>query len=171
MGQVFYLSPLAFSRVEGLMKTYEGIKQLFESGKLAPELIEAYQATHYRVDDPAGSFVLRIGVYSPDLVSCHARYDVEHSVYITAWNPFSRQCSSAENAEAETKLNQTVEAMGLVWIPGFGTNPDGEWPGEASLLVLGLDGDGGQRLAHQFSQNAVVGIGLDAIPKLLVCVE
>ncbi|MGB8634836.1 MAG: DUF3293 domain-containing protein, partial [Rhodanobacteraceae bacterium] len=44
----------------------------------------------------------------------------------------------------------------------------GDHPGEHSLLVLGITPDDAVALAREFAQDAILGIGADATPRLLV---
>ena len=37
------------------------------------------------------------------------------------------------------RLEQALAALGCRWLRGEGVDPDGEWPGEPSFLVFGLD--------------------------------
>lgn len=134
---------------------------------LTQELLDAYRATHYRVEHPAGAFTLRISQQSPELVNLMQASGQVCAAFITAWNPYSQPRSPEENATAQQRLLAELSDMGYVSIPGTGLDPFGQWPGEESLLVLGLPKADAIRLGRKYSQNAVVWAGEDAIPQLL----
>jgi hypothetical protein len=58
--------------------------------------------------------------------------------------------------------------QGCEFIEGEGVDPNGEWPGETSVLVLDIDRASAERLGSRYDQNAIVWIDTDAIPRLLV---
>jgi hypothetical protein len=130
-------------------------------------LLAAYRRTEYRVDDAGYAFVLRIDVPSEELRRCHDAFGVTCSTFITAWNPRSLPTPQAQNDSAMARLEQVLTAMGCRWLRGEGVDPDGDWPGEPSLLVLGLDEPAAVTLARRFNQNAFVWTGLDATPRLV----
>ncbi len=57
----------------------------------SPDLIAAYRATLYRVDDRDGPFTLRVDRESPELRDLLGRCGVDAAAFLTAWNPFSKQ--------------------------------------------------------------------------------
>ena len=130
-------------------------------------LLAAYQRTEYCVDDQRHAFVLRIDEPSRELRACHDAFGVTCSTFITAWNPRSTPAPRHKNDAAMAQLERELSAMGLRWLRGKGVDPSGDWPGEPSLLVLGLDASGARELARRFDQNAVVYAAADAVPRLL----
>ncbi len=138
---------------------------------MSGKLLEAYRATRYEVDGGDDSFVLRIDQPCEALDRLHAEHDVNSSAFITAWNPGSRLCSAGQNRRAQQELVALVDADEMTWLPGRGVDPQGEWPDEAGLLVLGMDRSSALELARRFDQNAVVWTGEDAIPRLLFTSE
>ena len=132
------------------------------------DLIAAYHATNYRVDEPGKPFVLSIDTPSSTLSDLHRRYGVSTSAFITAWNPFSQPRSDAENALADALLVAAVAEADFVAVPGFGEDPSGKWPGERSLLVLGIDKSAAVDLARGFKQHAFLFAEADAIPRLVL---
>jgi hypothetical protein len=136
--------------------------------QIPPATVQAYLETEYRVlaDAP---FTLRIDARSAALAALYETTGASCSAFITAWNPFSEPASDPlANDEAQRALRTTVAQRGLSIIDGIGQHPSGEWPGEASLLVLGLEQETAQELGRQFRQNAVVWCGADAIPQLIL---
>ena len=51
---------------------------------------------------------------------------------------------------------------------GAGRDLAGTWPEESSFVVLGLDLDAARALGREFSQNAIVWAGNDAVPRLVL---
>ena len=135
---------------------------------LGPELLQAYRRTEYRVDDAGHAFVLRIGEPSAVLRDCHATFAVTCSAFITAWNPRSTPTPGAQNDAAMARLEQALATLGCRWLQGEGVDPAGEWPGEPSFLVLGLDQAAAVALARRFDQYAIVWNGADATPRLVL---
>jgi hypothetical protein len=135
---------------------------------LDPELLAAYRRTEYRVDDAGYAFVLRVGEPSDALRDCHAAFGVNCSTFITAWNPRSTPTPGEQNAAAMARLEQAVAALGCRWLRGEGIDPHGDWPGEPSVLVLGLDEAAAVGLAGRFDQHAIVCSGVDATPRLVI---
>lgn len=140
--------------------------ELFQT-TLDAALIQAYRETEYRVagDQP---FTLRIGETSPELQALRSRRRSEPCAYITAFNPFSRVVSPSENAERHAQLGAELTKRGLTHIEGVGQHPSNNWPGEPSYLILGLDLEAARTLGMRMEQNAIVWIGADAVPELVL---
>jgi len=136
---------------------------------LDAELIAAYQRTEYRVADGRHAFVLRVEERAPLLRVCHETFDVTCSAYITAWNPRSVATPLDVNRAAMARLEQELTRAGWRWLRGEGVDPEGAWPPEPSLLVLGLDEASAVALARRYDQNALVCAGADAVPHLVIC--
>lgn len=131
------------------------------------DTVMAYHATTYRVDLPDGQCIaLRIGEENGALAVLHAEHGVSGSAFVTAWNPFGKACSKAENAEAMERLLAWLSSHGYAWLPGAGIGDTGNWPPEASVLVLGANEVVADELCVLFEQNAVLVNGKDAIPRL-----
>jgi len=135
---------------------------------LDPDLLESYRRTEYRVDDRGHAFVLRVDEPSRALRDCHAAFAVHCSTFITAWNPRSTPTDRAANDAAMARLEQALADVGCPSLRGEGVDPSGDWPGEQSLLVLGLAEAEAIELARRFDQNAIVWSGADATPRLVV---
>ena len=109
-------------------------------------LTEAYEATDFQVLEPT-EFTLNIGRFSDEL---------------------SVETSDHENEDANLALMKKIVSIGLVPKKGLGKDPSGEWRGEESVFVLGLDFDTTNALGREFQQNAAVWAGPDAVPQLLL---
>jgi hypothetical protein len=132
-----------------------------------PATLEAYRETEYRVlaDEPV---TLRVAVASAALALLHARYRTDCSAFLTACNPRGEMVAAAENAQRQEALAQEVSRRGLTAIAGIGQHPTNGWPGEVSLLVLGLTRAAAQRLGRKFEQNAIIWSGAHAVPELVL---
>lgn len=132
-----------------------------------PATLQAYRETEYRVLGSVPA-VLHIGAHCADLAVLHRAHHCTCSAFVTACNPHGQILSDRLNAQQQQALVAEISRRGLVAIPGIGVHPAGEWRGEASFLVPGLEREAAQELGRQFAQNAVVWSGADAVPELLL---
>lgn len=133
-------------------------------------LLDAYRSTAYRVLSTP-PFTLWIDRHSEELAKLYAVSGVTSAAFITAWNPYSMSLSHAENMARNEALTAALREAGLTNIvPGLGEDPSGEWPGEESVLVLGITREFGRALSTRFQQNAFVWAGSDAKPELIITV-
>ena len=131
-------------------------------------LLAAYRAAHYQVTGTPAPFVLRIGQRSPELAAVQLAHHVDCSAFVTAWNPDSVAQPEAVNRAAQQRLETQLSAMGLTLLAGFGGDPSGQWPGEPSVLALGLSRSEAERVGRVFGQRAIVWSGETAVPELVV---
>ena len=66
------------------------------------------------------------------------------------------------------KLEAELKAAGLPFLRGEGVDPSGSWPGEPSVLVLGISAEEAVRLGRAYGQNAIVVAGRDAVARLVM---
>ena len=138
-----------------------------EESKLAPDLISAYEVTNFHVKaEPA--FTLKVGKASEELKALFNQNNVTSAAFITAWNPYSNSLSDEENQSRNDQLKNELIIRSLKLIDGFGQDPLGQWSGEDSFLVLGIDLEASKKLGNQFEQNAIVWMDEDAVPKLIL---
>lgn len=130
--------------------------------------IEAYLDTHYRVGVRPDAFVLRVGQHSPTLASRYAAIGSDCALFITAFNPLGQKQDDAANEAAHARLGEQLRAASDHVIEGEGADPAENWPPEKSYLAFGIDADTARELGRHFQQDAVVWIGNDAIPQLLL---
>ena len=140
---------------------------MFSESVIDPHTVRAYTETAYHVHGELG-FTLHVGKTSADLLAAHARQGVDCSAYLTAWNPFSQPTDDIANAARQAELLGALSRLGLVCMPGLGRHPSNDWPGEDSVLALGLALDEAKALGTRFEQNAIVWSGADAIPQLIL---
>ena len=138
-----------------------------EKTTLAPDLISAYKLTNFHVKvEPA--FTLNVGKVSEELKALLKQNKVTSVAFITAWNPYSKSLSDEENQARNDQLENELNLHSLKFINGFGQDPLGQWSGEDSFLVFGIDLEESKKLGDQFEQNAVIWSDIDAVPKLIL---
>jgi hypothetical protein len=133
---------------------------------LPPELLQAFAETHYTVHHEP-PFTLHIGQPCPPLKTLMNEHNALSAAYITAWNPFSRQLNDPENKARQEELKATLKKLGLICIDGIGQHPSNNWPGEVSVLVLGMDLESAKSLARYYEQHAFVWAAGDGTPELV----
>lgn len=132
------------------------------------ELVAAYSATDYRVTSDDQAFVLQIGQRSDELARKFELIGKAGATFITAENPFSQAASAEENATNQANLYQDLAATGAVILEGAGQGADPAWPAEASYLALSISREKACELGRKYQQNAIVWIGPDAVPELVL---
>jgi hypothetical protein len=153
---------LSSDALREIMDTVWGIKSV-----VSQDLIKAYKNTDFYVLEP-NKFTLRIGKQSPELAKLYAEMGVHSAGFLTAWNPHSAEASAEDNANAQRSLIRGLSSEGYPTLKAFGVDPSGEWPGEESVFVPGLELDRAKSLGTEFGQNAVVWMGNDAVPQLVL---
>lgn len=131
-------------------------------------MIQTYQRTLYQVKAKPKGWILRIGQVSRRLESLYRQENLSTAVFITAYNPYSQKTSKAKNVSAQRRLVDEIRKGGFSFMPGVGKDPERKWSGEASLLVLGIPLKTVRGLAKKYGQNAIVFIGKNAIPRLVL---
>lgn len=136
------------------------------SNRLSADLLQAFAETHYIVyhEDP---FLMQIGQPCPELKALMTEHKALSAAFITAWNPFSQNLSAKENQARYDNLKANLKKRGLISIDGIGKHPSNNWPGEVSVLVLGLDLEAAKSLARHYEQHAFVWAAGDGAPKLI----
>ncbi len=132
------------------------------------ELREAYLSTDYDVIGPK-PFTLKIGEFSRGLEKLYIEKNVNSAGFLTAWNPHSKLTSLRDNEIAQRQLSMRLETVSVMVLPGVGVNPADTWPGEKSLLALGVSKELSVEIGKEFKQNAVVWIGNKCVPELIFC--
>lgn len=136
--------------------------------EISDEKIKAYEATHYRAGVEPDVLVLRIGQHSAALALHYAETRSDCALFITAFNPLGLEQDDASNKEAHARLGEALHTIASAIIEGEGSDPSGRWRPEKSYLAFGIDIDDARDLGSRFQQDAVVWIGKDAVPKLLL---
>lgn len=140
---------------------------MFSGSEIDRDLIQAYLETEYRVLGER-LMTLRIGEHCPALASLHVGYGVRCSTFVTACNPYSVALDDVPNAARQADLARELMQRELAFVDGVGLHPSGQWPGEASYLVLGPTLDEARLLGVRLEQNAIVWSDADAVPQLIL---
>lgn len=138
------------------------------TSQVPTRLITAYTTTPYHVFGSYGSFTLRIGHRSPVLARLFQTTSQYEAVFITAENPFSQTATDAENMERLEDLRRELSALSQSVFEGEGQGLDPAWPAEKSYLALGIPPHVARALGERYQQNAIVWVGEDAIPRLIL---
>jgi len=133
---------------------------------LSPEVAAAYENAQYVVFAER-DIVLTIGRRSPELDALLDFHQAGTAAYVTAANPRGARRAEAENAAALSTLQDLVAAAGYPRYMGEGRDPRGEWPPEASLLVIGIWRENAVALGRLFEQNAIVFAERGRAPELI----
>ena len=134
---------------------------------LPPDLIRAYQETEYRVHaEPP--FTLRIGQFCPELLQEYKNRKVSCCAFLTSCNPFSQALKPEQNADRQQTLAMELKSRSLKYLEGFGQHPSNGWEGEPSFLVFDLSLEAAKAMGRSFEQNAVVWVGPEGLPELIV---
>ena len=134
-----------------------------QSGKIA-----AYTATNYRVGHGESVFTLRIGEVCAGLQALYQSSGHRCGLFITAFNPWGESQSDEVNEAAHRRLGEHLRGLAGEVVEGAGEDPTGAGPAEKSYLVLGIDEDTARQLGERAHQDAVVWVGDDAVPKLIL---
>ena len=122
----------------------------------AEELASAYRQTIYWCELPEQSIAIRIGKPHPQLDAALRNEAVNAWAYITAYNPFSNQKTPPQNRAMNEQLKSELTRLGYPYWHGTGIDPEGQWPPEASFLVLGIDRGTAIKMGQQYQQRAIV---------------
>lgn len=134
---------------------------------MSEDLAQAYRRAIYRVQAGSGNLDLRVDRSHPDLAALLAARQATTAALLTACNPGSRLARPNRNASANALLVRRVRDAGLDFIPTEALDPDGRWPVEPGLLILGIECSRALDLATAFGQNAYLWIDTDGTPTLM----
>jgi hypothetical protein len=135
---------------------------------IAPDKLRAYRATQYCIGAGDDAVVLRIGERSSSAATLFAASGVNCGAFITAYNPRGTLQPEAANAAAHARLLERLLGLGITTIEGAGGEPGSDWTPERSVMALGLDLDAARAVGCEFDQDAIVWLGADAIPQLVL---
>jgi len=139
-----------------------------ETTQILPEKVRAYLATDYRLGHSDQDTVLTIGKHSERLATLFAGNGINCGAFLTAYNPQGSIQSDAANAQGHAELARKLEELGLQAIEGSGSVEGTEWPAEKSYFALGLALESAKAIGTHFDQDAIVWVGPDAIPQLIL---
>jgi len=133
--------------------------------RISPELIAAYEATHYEVEAPGGKEVIRIGHPVPEVIQA-LMLPWDKLAVVTAFNPFSIPLSKEENLRRHEVLRGVVEAAGRRMLFGEGRDAAGKWDSETSIAIFDATDDELDDWMLAFGQNAIVVATRGGLPEL-----
>ena len=139
-----------------------------ETTQIQPDKVRAYLATDYRLGHSAQDIVLTIGQHSDRVAALFAENSVDCGAFLTAYNPRGAIQSEAANARDHAELARLIRDRGLRAIEGAGSEEGTDWPAEKSYFALGLKLDEAKEIGCHFDQDAIVWVGADAVPQLIL---
>ena len=134
---------------------------------LPQDLLQAYTSTDYIVHS-SPTFILNISKHSKAFEQLAEKIKCYNAVFITAQNPYSTLKSPLRNKELSDVLEADIIQNGWTYFKGVGQSKDLTWK-EDSFLVFGQNQKSAQELGQKYHQNAVVWIGQNSIPILILC--
>ena len=139
-----------------------------ETTQIRPDKVRAYLATDYRLGHTAQDIVLTIGKRSDRLAALFAAKGVNCGAFLTAYNPRSTIQPDEVNDRAHAQLAAKLQELGLQAIEGSGSEEGTDWPAEKSYFALGLALEPAKAMGTHFDQDAIVWVGSDAVPQLIL---
>jgi hypothetical protein len=135
---------------------------------ISDEQAAAYLATEYNVVTPKGRFTLRAFHRSSALHRLHLAFNVAGSAFLTAFNPYSERSDEVKNQSYQDQLIADVRER-WKFLPGEAVDPQGRWPAEPSVLVLGISREEAILLGKKYRQNAILVADEEGNTTLLAC--
>ena len=139
-----------------------------ETTQIQPDKVRAYLATDYRLGHAAQDIVLTIGQRSDRLAALFAAKGVNCGAFLTAYNPRGTLQPEAANHLAHAQLATQLEQLGHEVIAGAGSEKGTDWAAEESYFALGLALEPAKAMGTHFNQDAIVWVGADAEPQLIL---
>ena len=133
---------------------------------LTPQLLEAYRNAEYAVFAER-EIVLRVGEPNARLDALLAEHGARIAAFVTAANPRGERRPDAENAVANSALQNLVSAAGYPHYFGEGRDTRRSWA-EPSFLVIGIYRRNAEALGALFEQNAIVFCEAGRAPELVL---
>ena len=139
-----------------------------ETTQIDPDKVRAYLATDYRLGHTPQDIVLTIGKRSDRLAALFATEGVNCGAFLTAYNPRGTLQPEAANHLAHAQLATQLEQLGHEAIAGAGSEKGTDWPAEKSYFALGMALEPAKAMGAHFDQDAIVWVGPDAEPQLIL---
>ena len=139
-----------------------------ETTQIHPDTVRAFLATGYRIGHGSQDIVLHIDQHSERLARLFADSGVSCGAFLTAFNPRSTIQPNEINDQAHAQLAAKLQELGLQAIEGSGSEEGTEWPAEKSYFALGLTLEPAKAIGTHFDQDAIVWVGPDAVPQLIL---
>lgn len=139
-----------------------------ETTQIHPDKVRAYLATDYRLGHSEQDIILTIGRRSDRLAALFAEFSITCGAFLTAYNPRGTVQLDAANERGHAELARLIRERGLHAIEGSGSEEGTDWPSEKSYFALGLQLDAAKDFGRYFDQDAIVWVGADAVPQLIL---
>ncbi len=139
-----------------------------ERSKIPTELVGHYLSANYQVMTGSDIITLSIDQPSTSLSQLFTTSGYQCAVFITAFNPLSQQRNLKENLINNERLQIELKQYTSQILTGKSTDPFEQWIAEESFLALGINLQTSKLLGTQFNQNAIIWIGTDATPRLIL---
>lgn len=136
--------------------------------QIHPDKVRAYLATEYRIGHTSQDIALNIGQRSERLAALFDANGVDCGAFLTAYNPQGTIQNDAANDRAHGELAAKLQELGLHAIEGSGSEEGTDWPSEKSYFALGLALEPAKEIGTHFDQDAIVWVGADAVPQLIL---
>lgn len=98
----------------------------------------------------------KVGEISDEINRILEVENARNFAFLTAYNPFSKQLSEAENKVRQTELIKLLQSDNFLFYTGYGTNENESWEREESLFILNIEEKKAVEFACFFNQNAIV---------------
>lgn len=152
IGRGHYMDEASGARSGGFAEVRALASQLIGTAVL----FEAFRHTRYCARTPGGEIAIRVDQRCAQLETLLAEGGHEAWAYLTAWNPGGKAAAAARNHEAQRRLEHELSTAGLPFHPGEARADLGDWPPEASVLVLGIPETRAREIARRYGQAAIV---------------
>jgi hypothetical protein len=117
--------------------------------------VDAYLQTDYVVIHDGVEITVRIGESNAALDRLLAEIGASSGIFITGWNPFSREEQPEVNAAANEQMAALFAERGIRVLPHVGRSRGGDWF-EEGFFALDLDPENALAVARDFRQHAIV---------------
>lgn len=139
-----------------------------ETTQITSDKVRAYLATDYRLGHTSQDIVLNIGQRSDRLAALLAERGVDCGAFLTAFNPRGAVQPDAANERGHAELADLLRQHGTDAVEGSGSEEGSDWPAEKSWFALGLQLEPSKAIGRHFDQDAIVWVGPDAVPQLIL---
>ena len=112
--------------------------------------------------------VIKIGIVNQELNDLLISVNASTWAYITAFNPFSKILTKADNMKRHEELK--VKITNYKFFEGEGVGEDKEWEPELSLLIIGIPINESIEIGKVYEQNAIVVGEINGVPELKMLV-
>jgi hypothetical protein len=136
--------------------------------KISAALIKEYEASDFIFYPDNGIDILKVGKKNKYLDKILKKEKIQSAVFITAWNPFSKNLIPKENKKRQDSLIKFFSKKKIQIIFGQGRSQDLKCF-EDSILALGISKKDAIKFGKKFKQNAVVLYERENKAELLFC--